>query len=144
MEIIATIITQGVILIGLVLTFISTNKKTRLEHEEAMSKQTDELRKTFKAELEANKQEYTSEISEVKNSIGGINLCLASLQGDSQKQWALNDLRLQQMNEKFEGLRVSVESHNNFAQKIPVLTEKISVANHRIDDLEKRTADDGK
>ena len=39
-------------------------------------------------------------------------------------------------NEKIEQLRKSVEKHNNFAQKIPVLEEKISVANHRIASLE--------
>lgn len=41
-------------------------------------------------------------------------------------------------NEKIENLRKSVEKHNNFAQKIPVLEEKISVANHRISDLERK------
>lgn len=41
-------------------------------------------------------------------------------------------------NEKIENLRKSVEKHNNFAQKIPVIEEKISVANHRISDLERK------
>ena len=41
-------------------------------------------------------------------------------------------------NEKIENLRKSVDKHNNFAQKIPVLEEKISVANHRISDLERK------
>ena len=27
--------------------------------------------------------------------------------------------------------------HNNFAQRVPVMEEKIAVANHRIDDLER-------
>ena len=38
---------------------------------------------------------------------------------------------------KLEILTKSVEKHNNFAEKIPVLEEKINVANHRIADLEK-------
>ena len=29
-----------------------------------------------------------------------------------------------------------VREHNNFARRVPVLEEKIEVANHRIDDLE--------
>lgn len=41
-------------------------------------------------------------------------------------------------NEKIEQLRKSVEKHNNFASRIPVLEEKISVANHRIQDLERK------
>lgn len=35
-------------------------------------------------------------------------------------------------------LTEEVRKHNNFAQRIPVLEEKISVANHRIDDLERK------
>lgn len=38
---------------------------------------------------------------------------------------------------KLEELTREVRTHNNFAQRMPVLEEKISVANHRIDDLEK-------
>lgn len=39
---------------------------------------------------------------------------------------------------KLEILTKSVEKHNNFATKIPVIEEQIKVANHRIDDLEKK------
>ena len=38
---------------------------------------------------------------------------------------------------KLENLTQSVNKHNNFAEKIPVIEEQIKVANHRIDDLEK-------
>ena len=38
---------------------------------------------------------------------------------------------------KLEELTREVRKHNNFAERIPVIEEKISVANHRIDDLEK-------
>ena len=41
---------------------------------------------------------------------------------------------------KLEALTAEVRKHNNFAEKIPVLEEKISVANHRISDLEKNKA----
>ena len=37
---------------------------------------------------------------------------------------------------KIEQLTSEVRSHNDFARRVPVLEEKISVANHRIDDLE--------
>lgn len=39
---------------------------------------------------------------------------------------------------RIEQLEKRVEKHNNFAERIPILEEKISVANHRIDDLEAR------
>ena len=62
------------------------------------------------------------------------------------KQSEINDQRLDAKLEKYqavtdqkiEELTREVRRHNNFAEKIPVIEEKISVANHRIDDLEKR------
>lgn len=38
---------------------------------------------------------------------------------------------------KLEELTLEVRTHNNFAQRIPVLEEQMKVANHRISDLEK-------
>ena len=37
---------------------------------------------------------------------------------------------------KLDELTREVREHNNFARRMPVLEEKISVANHRIEDLE--------
>ena len=41
---------------------------------------------------------------------------------------------------KLDLLTAEVRKHNDFARRIPVLEEKIAVANHRIDDLEKHRA----
>lgn len=38
---------------------------------------------------------------------------------------------------KIEELTREVRAHNNFAQRVPVLEEKMVVANHRIADLER-------
>lgn len=40
---------------------------------------------------------------------------------------------------RLDELTREVREHNNFAQRIPVLEEKINVANHRISDLEERS-----
>lgn len=45
---------------------------------------------------------------------------------------------------KIEELTREVRVHNNFAQKIPVLEEKMSVANHRIEDLERHEENGGR
>ena len=45
---------------------------------------------------------------------------------------------------KIEELTREVRTHNNFAQRIPVMEEKISVANHRIDDLERHEENGGR
>ena len=42
------------------------------------------------------------------------------------------------MSYRIEQLERKVDKHNGFAEKIPVLEEQIKVANHRIDDLEKK------
>ena len=39
-------------------------------------------------------------------------------------------------NFRLEQLEKKVDKHNNFAEKIPVLDEKLRVANKRIEDLE--------
>ena len=43
-------------------------------------------------------------------------------------------------NTKLDELTREVREHNGFAQRVPVLEEKMIVANHRIDDLEKAAA----
>lgn len=37
---------------------------------------------------------------------------------------------------KLDELTREVREHNNFAKRVPVLEEKMKVANHRLDDLE--------
>ncbi len=39
---------------------------------------------------------------------------------------------------KIEELTREVREHNNFAKRVPVIEEQIKVANHRIEDLEKK------
>ena len=39
---------------------------------------------------------------------------------------------------KLEELTCEVREHNNFARRVPVLEEKMKVANHRIENLERR------
>ena len=39
---------------------------------------------------------------------------------------------------KIEELTREVREHNDFAKRVPVLEEQMKVANHRIDDLERK------
>lgn len=39
---------------------------------------------------------------------------------------------------RIKQLENKVDKHNNFAERIPVIENNIKVANHRIDDLERR------
>lgn len=68
-------------------------------------------------------------ISEIIVSLmsGGVTL-IGVLIANSRAQ-AVNETRLDELTRE-------VREHNNFARRVPVLEEKIEVANHRIDDLE--------
>lgn len=52
--------------------------------------------------------------------------------------WMQNSKTVAIIETRLNALTKSVEKHNNFAEKIPVIEEQIKVANHRIDDLEKK------
>ena len=59
-----------------------------------------------------------------------------------EKQSALSDARLEkaqaETDTKLQALTEEGRKHNGFADRIPVLEEKVKVANHRIDDLERK------
>lgn len=65
-----------------------------------------------------------------------------AMMAEMEKQSALSDARLEKSqavtDTKLEELTREVRSHNQFAQRLPVLEEQIKVANHRIDDLERQ------
>ena len=44
---------------------------------------------------------------------------------------------------KIDELTREVRQHNNFAQRVPVLEEKVKVVNHRLDDLEHAAREGG-
>jgi heme exporter protein D len=61
-----------------------------------------------------------------------------------QRQQERSDARLEQTqavtNTKLEALTEEVREHNNFARRMPVVEEQIKVINHRLSDLEHKTA----
>lgn len=58
---------------------------------------------------------------------GGVTL-IGVLIANSRAQ-AVTETRLDELTRE-------VREHNNFARRVPVLEEKIEIANHRLDDLE--------
>lgn len=62
--------------------------------------------------------------------IGGLVTLSGVLIANSRAQ-AVTDTRLDELTRE-------VQEHNNFAHRVPVLEEQIKVANHRIDDLERK------
>ena len=71
---------------------------------------------------------------------GGVSLIGVIISNMSSNKKIETQLKVQQavMDTKLEALTREVRAHNNFAQRVPVLEEQMKVANHRIDDLEKK------
>lgn len=62
--------------------------------------------------------------------IGGLVTLSGVIIANSKAQ-AVTDTRLDELTRE-------VHEHNNFARRVPVLEEQIKVANHRIEDLERK------
>lgn len=62
--------------------------------------------------------------------IGGLVTLSGVLIANSKAQ-AITDTRLEELTRE-------VREHNHFARRVPVLEEQIKVANHRIEDLERK------
>lgn len=63
---------------------------------------------------------------------GGITLCGVLIA--NSRAAAVTETRLDELTRE-------VRMHNNFAMRVPVIEEQIKVANHRIDDLERKVGD---
>ena len=73
----------------------------------------------------------------VISAAGSIAAVVITSEASSRKMQQQLEISQAVTNAKLEALTNEVRAHNNFAQRIPVIEEKIAVANHRIDDLER-------
>lgn len=93
--------------------------------------------------------EWIGLIGTLITAIGSLTAVIITNRTNNEKM--LHQMELQQSNikaelekaqavtdTKIDELTREVREHNNFARRMPVLEEKISVANHRIDDLERK------
>lgn len=64
-------------------------------------------------------------------AVSGVVTLIGVLVANSKSQ-AVTDTKLEELTRE-------VRTHNNFAQRVPVLEEKMKVADHRIEDLEAKT-----
>lgn len=71
---------------------------------------------------------------------GGLSLIGVVLSNISSNKKIETTLSVQQAvtATKIDELTREVRAHNNFAQRVPVLEEQMKVANHRIEDLERK------
>lgn len=64
--------------------------------------------------------------------VGVVSTCVVTARKSEKAQEVAQAV----MQTKIDGLTREVRSHNNFAQRMPVVEEQIKVINHRLDDLE--------
>lgn len=83
----------------------------------------------------------TSEIIVALITAAGGVLAVVLTNANSNKKME-NQIKIAQAvtDVKIDELTREVRKHNEFAERMPVLEEQMKVANHRIDDLEKKGA----
>ena len=79
-------------------------------------------------------------ISAIGSLIVGIVSAVISARATGNDLQKKMEIQMAVMDTKLDELTREVRKHNNFAQRMPVVEEQIKVANHRIEDLEKRAA----
>lgn len=145
-NIIIAIISGGV---ALVTTLIGATVTYRL----SAKKDKDEQVAAVKAELikyhEKNKEEIRdirqSDLREIREDIGSIRDDVTTMGANLQQKLALLELSQTHTREDVSSLKTEVEKHNGVIERVyhledndKLLDEKIKVANHRIEDLEKK------
>lgn len=60
------------------------------------------------------------------------------VQNELHEQNAVQNVKIDHLAEEQKSLREEVRKHNNYAERISVVEEKIKVANNRIGDLERK------
>lgn len=138
-ESIVVAVISGIVSLGAsLLTFILNMKKMKLDQEkiqkDAIQKQTEKIesiKTELSTQLEEHKAEYIKEINEVHANI-------EAMKAEYQRSQDIVNLKIDTLSDR-------VEKHNNVIERTyalesetKVITEQIKVANHRIDDLEKK------
>lgn len=93
--------------------------------------------------------EWIGLIGTIITAIGSLTAVIVTNRANNEKM--LYQMELQQVNiraelkqaqavtdTKIDELTREVREHNNFAKRVPVIEEQIKVANHRIEDLERK------
>ena len=119
--IINTIISSAISLVVAFGTWHITMKKDR-------EKQVEEV----KALLNEHREEYLSGIQDVKGDVSQV-------QATVQNQVGIIEIKIQTLSDRVEKHNQVIDRTRELERVTAVQTEQIKVANHRIDDLERKT-----
>lgn len=125
-SIINTIITAGVTLLISIGTWHFSAKKDREKQKE-----------DIKAELIKYHEKNREEIDSIRaNDLREIRDDISTMGANLQQKIAVIEIELGHTRNDITTLSNRVEKHNGVVERTSVLEEKVSVANHRISDLE--------
>ena len=125
-EIITALIAGAVTLLTSIGTWHFSAKKDR-----------EKQREDIKAELIKYHEKNKEEIKEIREKdLREIRDDVSSMGANLQQKIAIVEIELGHARNDITTLSTRVERHNGVVERTSVLEEKVSVANHRIDDLE--------
>lgn len=100
-------------------------------------KDREKQREDIKAELIKYHEKNREEIQDIRDKdLREIRDDVANMGANLQSRIALIEMSMNHTSEKISELSNRVEKHNGVIERTSVLEEKMSVANHRIEDLE--------
>lgn len=137
-SVVVAIISGVVSSFSAILVFIASEKARKQKIADSHSQQLEETKNSINATLNQHRQEYLSQIGAVADSLKDMEDSITNMKAVYQQTVAVVDL-------KIEALEKAQNKHNNLIERTYKLeqdnvlqTEQIKVANHRIDDLEKK------
>lgn len=117
-----------VTLVGSVLTYRTSIKTLEQKREEAHNAQLSELQKSLTQKLEEDRQEYLTEIQNVKDS-------MTDLTAKYQQTVAVIELKIDNLEKKQDKHNSLISRMYECEKDIEVLKNRESVSEHRISDL---------
>ena len=129
-------------LIGATVTYRLSAKKDKDEQIAAVKTELIKYHEKNKDEIRDIRQ---NDLREIRKDIGSIREDVTNMGANLQQKLALLELSQTHTREDVGSLKTEVEKHNGVIERVyhledndKLLEEKIKVANHRIDDLEKK------
>ena len=132
-----SIITGAVAALGTILGYISATKENKRKAEEAHDKALEDFRKEIYDKLEEHKQEYLEEIENVKEAVRMNNNTIKELSAENREFQSVMKVEIKTLSDKQEKYNNVIGRTFHLEERASVLEEKVRVANHRIEDLEK-------
>lgn len=137
-SVIVALISGVVSAFSAILVFIAGEKARKQKAEELHANQLADTEKAIRETLNEHREEYLNHITKVNSSIKDMEDSITNMKAVYQQTVAIVDL-------KIEALEKAQNKHNNIIERTYKLeqdsvlqSEQIKVANHRIEDLEKK------